>query len=289
MLTIFTPTYNRDYIIGRVYKSLLAQTNKNFEWIIVDDGSTDNTENLVNGYKKENKMNISYYKQKNQGKPIAHNVGVQEANGDLFTCLDSDDYFTPNAVETIMNKWNEVKENKKCIGIVGMRINQEGKPVKKTYMPNIEYSTLKDLYNKYKYKGDTILIFRREILKKYEFPKIEGEKFIPETYLYYQMDEEGKLAIIQEGIYVCEYLEDGYTKNVRKIIKNNPKGYTLVAKQAMQLSKNVKEKYIAAAKYVLGNILAKEKGYIRNSPKKILTILAIPAAYIVYFRKYRYM
>lgn len=287
MLTIFTPTYNRAYILPRLYKSLLEQTNKNFEWIIVDDGSTDKTHELVEEWIKDNKISISYFFQENQGKPMAHNLGAQKANGEIFTCVDSDDYLTKDSVDIILEKYKKIKEIEKHVGIVGIKVFENQKPVG-TYMPqNIEYSTLYDLYNKYKYKGETILIFKTNILKKYEFPKIEGEKFISEIYLYDKIDQEGKLLIMQEAVYVCEYLADGYTNNSRNIIKNNPKGYILCAEQRMKIAHNLRTKYVANSKYVLGHILAKENGYINKSPNKFLTILAIPSAYIFYMLKYK--
>ena len=285
MITIFTPTYNRAYILPQLYNSLIKQNNNNFEWIIVDDGSTDSTKEIVDKWIKEKKIVIRYFYQENQGKPIAHNCGVKNAKGELFVCVDSDDYLTENAVKTILDKWRKIKYSKDCTGIVGMRITENGMPVG-TLIPKIQYSTLDDLYTKYKYKGDTILIFRTEIIKKYLFPKIEGEKFIPETYLYDKIDQEGKLATIQEGIYICKYLEDGYTANTINIIKNNPKGYALCAKQKIQVTQSYRNKFKFCAKYVLGNILANEKGYIHKSPEKILTILSIPFAYSIYYKKY---
>ena len=286
-LTIFTPTYNRAYILDRLYKSLLRQTNRDFEWIIVDDGSTDNTETLVKRWMDEQKIIIHYLKQENQGKPIAHNLGVKESNGELFTCVDSDDYLTENAVELIVNKWHNVKEIKQCVGIVGKRIFKDGRNSGTDMPKDIKFSTLSDLYSKYKFKGDTILIFKSEEVKKYEFPKIAGEKFIPETYLYDKIDQDGKLAIIQEGIYVCEYLQDGYTANAVKLIKNNPHGYILMAKQRLEVSKDLKSKIKSSAQIVLGSWLAKEKGYIKNSPNKLIMIISIPFAYIVYVKKYK--
>lgn len=287
MLTIFTPTYNRAYVLPRLYKSLIEQKNKDFEWIVVDDGSTDDTETLVKNWIDEKKIDIIYYKQENQGKPIAHNLGVEKSSGELFTCIDSDDYLTSNATEIILNKWNNVKKNKNCVGIVGKCIFSDGKNVGTDMPVGITFSTLNDLYNKYKFRGDTILVFKTEEIKKYVFPKIEGEKFIPETYLYDKIDQDGKLAMIQEGIYICEYLQDGYTANSSKLIKNNPKGYILMAEQRLQLSKKFKEKYKAAAQVVLGNFLANKHGFIRKTQHKFILILSIPCAYWVYLKRYK--
>lgn len=286
MLTIFTPTYNRGYIIERLHKSLLKQTSKNFEWIIVDDGSNDNTEELVDKWIKEKIINIKYYKQENQGKMIAHNKGVKEATGELFVCVDSDDYLKENAVEIILGTWKKIDKTK-CTGIVSLRLKQDGTPVG-TYMPQkTEYSTLMDLYEKYKFRGDTALIYKTEVIRKYEFPKIEGEKFIPETYLYDKIDLEGKLYLLNEGLYVCEYLEDGYSHNIINITRNNPNGYILFARQRMKLAKKMKTRIRATAQYILGNWFANNKNYIKTSINPILTILVQPLAYIVYIKRYK--
>jgi len=287
MLTIFTPTYNRGYIIDRLYNSLLHQTNYNFEWLIVDDGSTDDTKCLIEQWKNEKKINIRYYYQENQGKPIAHNLGVEKAKGDIFVCVDSDDYLTEDAVDIIIQEYEKIKEEEQCTGIVGNRITKEGQPIGTTMPQTIQYSTLYDLYNKYKYKGDTILVYKLQIIRKYKFPKINGEKFIPETYLYDKIDSDGKLKIINDGIYVCEYLEDGYTNNSAKLIKNNPKGYIICAKQRMEIAKTFYIRLKACAQYVLGNWLDGNKHYINKSPKKITTILSIPFAWYMYIKKYK--
>lgn len=287
MLTVFTPTYNRAYILPRLYESLLKQTDKNFEWVIVNDGSTDNTKKIIEEWIEKDKIVIRYYEQENQGKQVAHNKGVEKAKGEIFTCVDSDDFLVDNAVEIINSKWDECKSNNMCIGIVGTCIGLDGKPVG-TGMPlNIKNSTLRNLYNKYKYKGDTILVYRTETLKKYKFPKIKGEKFIPETYLYNMLDQEGELAVIKDGIYVCEYLEDGYTHNSIKLISNNPKGYILVAEQEYGLAKSLREKMKAATKVMLGNKLAKNRGDMVKKKSGIWFILANPLAKIIYNKRYK--
>ena len=125
-VTVFTPAYNRAYTLGRLYESLLKQTDKRFCWLIVDDGSTDQTEELVSNWIKENRIDIEYYKQENQGKPAAHNTGVELTKTELFTCVDSDDYLTDNAVGEILNAWERKTDG--CIGILGY-IERKGEGV----------------------------------------------------------------------------------------------------------------------------------------------------------------
>ncbi len=286
MITIFTPTYNRAYIIQRLYESLLEQTNKDFEWIVVDDGSIDATEEIIKQWKLENRIGIRYYRQENQGKMIAHNKGVKEANGELFVCVDSDDYLEKDAIETIIETWKQI-ENNKCIGMVCPKVTENQKEIETLMPKGIEYSTLMDLYENYGFSGDTMLIYKTGVIKKYEFPKIEGEKFIPETYLYDKLDLEGKMYLLNKKLYICEYLPDGYTANVRKLMKDNPKGYILYARQRMQVAKNFKTKLRANMQYILGNWLAHNKGYIKKSVNPILTSILIPFASIVYRKRYR--
>lgn len=284
-LSIFTPTYNRVNILKRTYKSLLNQTSMLFEWIIVDDGSDDKTKEVVLGWIREKKVNIKYFKQNNQGKMIAHNKGLENAKGEIFVCLDSDDYLVSNAVEMIINTWGNLRESD-CIGIVSLKVFQNLNPVGTKMPKNIQYVTLSDLYNKYRFRGDTMLIYRTDLLKQFLFPKIEGEKFIPEAYVYDQLDLLGRLYILNEKLYVCEYLLDGYSANIRKIIKENPKGYTLFAKQRMDIQKGFYKRLKATSQYVIGNWLSKNRNFINETNNKHMVILSVPFAFIVYMIKY---
>ncbi|MBI5997586.1 glycosyltransferase family 2 protein [Clostridium perfringens] len=285
-LTIFTPTYNRAYIIENLYKSLVLQKNKEFIWLIVDDGSSDNTEMLVKKWIDENKIEIRYIKQKNQGKHIAHNVGVENCETEFFFCVDSDDYLLENAVQDIFYdiKYTEFND---VAGIVSSRIDETGNVLGSEIKYKVKYSNHNELYEKYKLKGDTALIFKTKVLEKYKFPKIVGEKFIGEDYIYCQIDVNYKLYISPNKYYVCKYLDDGYTKNMFNLIKKNPKGYTLLKKKKLELSTSLKVKYKSAALYLVGGKLSGNKKIIKESPNKIITILSIPLAYLVYNVRYR--
>lgn len=215
MLTIFTPTYNRAYILPKLYNSLCRQTSKEFEWIVVDDGSTDNTENLIMNWINENRIKIRYIKQKNSGKPIAHNRGVSETKGDLFVCVDSDDYLIDTAVEEVVNIGKKIKDTP-LVGILTFRGYPNGKPLTILKNNKVKRSTLRDAYKKYGLHGDTMLIYKTDVIKKFHFVVADGEKFIPETYLYNQMDDVGKMYIYRKALYMCKYLQDGLTANVAK-------------------------------------------------------------------------
>ena len=128
-LAVFTPTYNRAYIIGKLYKSLLAQTSEDFCWIVVDDGSSDNTEQLIASFISEDRIPIRYIKQENGGKQRAHNTGVDACDNELFFCVDSDDALVPTAVEDVLSLWQRVKARDDVAGIIAMRGHSEAKPM----------------------------------------------------------------------------------------------------------------------------------------------------------------
>lgn len=286
LLTIFTPTYNRGYTLGRLYVSLQRQINKAFRWLIIDDGSTDNTADLVNNWQREGIIDICYYYQENAGKSEAHNVGVKLTKTVLFACVDSDDYLTDDAVETIINVWRK-KTTSECIGILGYR---RGRNEILTKFDNdcVEYDTLRGFYDK-GMTGDTFLIYRTDIIKKYKFPQFKGEKFVPEAYLYDLLDSEGKLYILRKAVYVCEYLPDGYTRNMRRIIKKNPRGYMAYINQRIKLDKSFSSKckdivrYIAVSKCYFpkaGNVIA-------NSICVWLTVMLYPVGAYYYKKLYK--
>ncbi|MGG5460570.1 glycosyltransferase family 2 protein [Clostridium sp. B9] len=280
-LTIFTPTYNRGYILKQLYSSLINQNNKEFIWLIVDDGSEDCTSELVNEWIGENQIEIQYIKQENQGKHIAHNSGVKNCKTEFFFCVDSDDYLLKNAVQDILDEIQYLNRSD-VAGIVAPRIYKDGTTIGKEMVKGIKYSTLSKLEDKYGVKGDTALIFKTNILKKYKFPKINGENFLGEGYIYSQIDQNYKLYISNKKYYVCEYLDDGYTKNVISLIIKNPKGYTLLKKERIKVSYGLRAKLKEASLYYAGGLLSKEKRIIKNSPKKIVTFFSIPLALLIY-------
>lgn len=285
-ITIFTPTYNRAYILEQLYKSLCRQTNKNFEWLIIDDGSSDNTASLVQHFINEKKIKIKYYYQDNSGKALAYNKAIKLSEKELFTCVDSDDYLTDEAIEMILSKWKQVAHTE--IGIVAKRIGKQGQDITKSSLKDGEKLNLREAYQKKKLTGDTFLIFNTKRIKKFFFPKIDNEIFFPEDYIYDQVNQEGKLIFFNKSLYVCEYLKDGYTKNINKIIAKNPKGYRKFLQQRLKLNKNIKYKILDLIRYMSISFVLKE-GYI-HPDYKLLSVLMFFPGYLIYrkrFRKYK--
>lgn len=224
MITVFTPTYNRKNQIIILYKSLQNQTYTNFEWLIVDDGSTDGTINEIQKYMKEKKIKIRLFCQKNSGKHVAFNKGIKEAKGELFICVDSDDYLTADAMYWINHIDEKYRDNLLICGYVFLKGYTSEKPVTDYYS---NYESIEN-YNDYiinkGFKGDKCEVFRTNILKQYQFPIFDKEKFLAEGFLYSHIGRKYQYVFVNEIIYLCEYLSNGLTKSGRKLRINNPQG-----------------------------------------------------------------
>jgi glycosyltransferase involved in cell wall biosynthesis len=287
MITIFTPTYNRAFVLHKLYNSLLMQTVNEFIWIIVDDGSVDNTFELIEKWKKDDKIKIEYYKQENSGKSWAHNIGVELTNTELFTCVDSDDYLSVTAVEEIKKCWDYRDSTKNIIGIIAFKGHSIGDTLTTLKNNSICSSTLRDAYRKHGLRGDTMLIFDTHVIKRYKFPRFSGEKFVPEAFLYDQIDQDGEMLVYRKILYLCEYLEDGYSKHMAQLLFNNPKGYLAYIKQRLLFDKSINERVTDTIRYTAICLSNREDRFIKKSVYPILTILTLPLASLFYVLRYR--
>lgn len=245
MLTVFTPTYNRAELLSRVYQSLTEQTNREFVWLIVDDGSSDGTEEKVTEWIKENIIRIRYIYQRNGGKMRAHNAGVKACDTELFVCLDSDDYFTKEAVCVIVNTWKK-SGGPQYAGIVAHKGADDSHTLSGEAFPDVSSSTLGALYRG-GFHGETTLVFRTDVLRNYLFPEIPGEKYVPEDFVYDKIDEEYSLIVVHEILTICELMQEGYTDQAAMLRKANPKGWYLYYEQRAGKTKMsiLKIKYIS--------------------------------------------
>ncbi|MBR1676347.1 MAG: glycosyltransferase family 2 protein [Clostridia bacterium] len=235
-ITVFTPTYNRGYIVENLYHSLQRQSFKDFEWIVVDDGSTDNTEELFKEWINENNFfKIIYIKVPNGGKHRAINRGVNMAHGELFFIVDSDDFLTDDALERIDYVDNTIPANEKIhfAGVCGNKGYSKDKAVG-TVQETKEFLDITTLERpKYKITGDKAEVFYTEILKKYPFPEFEDEKFITECVVWDKIAYDGfKLRFFNEIIYICDYLPDGLTAHSNSLFDKSPKGWGLYIYQS---------------------------------------------------------
>lgn len=221
MITIFTATYNRAQTLTRAFESLKNQTIQNFEWLIVDDGSTDETDELVLSFNETN-FKISYYKQQNKGKHCAINKGVSVAKGDIFFILDSDDFLPNNAIETLLQKFETVEISDNLGGVVGRKAYFDNRIVGSTNVFSDVISNAIDIRFKHKIEGDLTEVYFTKVLKEFPFPEIENEKFCPEALVWNRISQKYDLLYFNQSIYNCEYLPDGLTSKIVTIRMKSP-------------------------------------------------------------------
>ena len=247
--TIFTPTFNRKELLEKLYKSLQKQTFKDFEWLIVDDGSADGTKEKVEEFLSEKKLDIKYYFKENGGKQRAYNFATDKANGELFICLDSDDEYVENGLETILKYWKKYEKNSNIAGMGYLSIYPNGEVIGSSFPEKEMISTQFDIYNKYRVKGDKGLMFRTEIIKKYKFPVFDDEKFITEAVVYNRICEKYKMVYVNEKIEIKEYQEDGLTAKYNNLLLRNPKGQALYHNEINSQNLSFKQKVLNNAVY----------------------------------------
>ena len=233
MITVFTPTYNRGYILHRLYESLCRQRFHDFEWIVVDDGSTDNTPELLRECCREERINLRVFHQENSGKHIAINKGVQEARGELFFIVDSDDYLSDNALETMWRYYQDIRDDARFVGLSGVRATPDGKRIG----GEVDFETLDchimDFFCKYHYQGDMAEAYKTSVMRRFPFPVIPGEKFCCESLIWNRIAQVGVLRYTNEKWYICEYRPDGLTAHITQVRMRSPRyAMLLYAEQA---------------------------------------------------------
>ena len=222
LITVFTPTYNRASLLPRLYESLKVQTCRDFEWLIVDDGSTDDTESLIQSYIKSDKISIRYYKQTNGGKHRAINRGVREARGELFFIVDSDDSLPSEAIETIANYWQQVKEDPSFGGVAGYMAHHDGELIGKGSNADVLDCNSIELRYKYHVLGDMAEVFRTTVLREIPFLEIDGERFCPEALVWNRIAQKYRVRVFHKRIYYRDYLNDGLTAKIVRIRMESP-------------------------------------------------------------------
>ena len=286
-LTIFTPAYNRAHTIMRTYESLIRQKCKDFIWLVVDDGSVDNTAELIKEWQSiENGFEIRYIYKENGGMHTAHNVAYQNIDTELNTCIDSDDRLADDAVEKILMKWEQVKDQGYA-GIIALDADFDGQIIGKKFKDDLLETTLVDYYSSGG-KGDKKLIYRTDVINQYpEYPVFDGERYVSLAYKYRLIDQDYKLAVLNEIVCNVEYQTNGSSGTMFKQYLQNPKGFAFWRKVCMLYPQSRKRLFIDCVHYVSSSIIAKNKHFIKESPKRIMTVLAVPFGFVLtgYIRK----
>ena len=275
-LTVFTPAYNRAHTLPRAFEALKKQSDKRFVWLIVDDGSTDNTREVVEDFQKEDcGFKIEYVYKENGGMHTAHNLAYKLIKTELNTCIDSDDTIGDEAVGKILDFW-EKNGSDEFAGIVGFDTDFEGNVIGSRFPEDLKKTTL-GAYYKNGGSGDKKLVYRTDVVKKYPpYPEYEGEKLVPLGSLYTLIDQDYELLVLDEALCRVEYQPDGSGASIFRQYRQSPKGFAYSRIIRMKYSDSFKERATGAIHYISSCIFAREKHFLKKSPKKLLTVLMIP-------------
>lgn len=280
-LTVFTPAYNRAHTLSRTYESLCQQECKDFIWLIVDDGSTDGTGELVKTWQRKNKdFEIRYVYKENGGMHTAHNTAYELMDTELNVCIDSDDCLEQGAVRKILDKWAAVR-NLGYAGLIGLDADMSGNLIGRGFPAGLTETTLTGYYAAGG-SGDKKLVYRTDIMKKYPpYPVFEGEKYVALAYKYRLIDQDYRLAVLDDVLCRVEYQADGSSGTMWKQYLKNPRGFAFWRKVCMQYPTSRKRKYVDCIHYVSSSLIAGEKRIISDSPAKMETIAAFPWGFLL--------
>lgn len=249
LVTIATPTYNRASLLPRLYQSLCKQTCKDFEWLVVDDGSIDNTKQVIDGFKKECKIDIKYIYKPNGGKHTALNLAVKKAQGELLFIADSDDWLPMDSIKKVKQYYDPIRGNGDYAGICGLDSYSNGSIIGTGLPKKIIDASYLEIRDRYQVSGDMKEVYRTSVLKEYPFPEIEGENFCSEALVWNRIASKYILRYFNEAIYTAEYQPDGITASITKARIKNPISTMMTYSEWIHYSIPVKRKIRYAINY----------------------------------------
>lgn len=275
-LTVFTPAYNRARTLPRTYESMCRQSCKDFIWLIVDDGSSDGTQELVKPWlTADNGFEIRYVHKENGGMHTAHNTAYAMIDTELNTCVDSDDALADDAVEQILAKWTDVRDMGYA-GIIALDSDFEGNLIGSGFPAGMTETTLAGYYASGG-SGDKKLIYRTDIINRTPpYPVFEGEKYVSLAYKYRLIDQNYKLAVLDRVVCHVEYQPDGHGRTMWREYVRSPRGFAFWRRVCMQYPESQKRLVVDNIHYVSSSLLAGEPHFLRESPTRVLTALAVP-------------
>jgi glycosyltransferase involved in cell wall biosynthesis len=293
LITVFTPTYNRAFCLDNLYSSLKNQTSSDFLWLIIDDGSSDNTKQLVQEWIDEKKIEIQYLYKPNGGMHTGHNMAYKNINTLLNVCIDSDDFMPIDAIEIIKKTWDN-NQDKNIAGIIGNDSDLKGNILGSSIPNEIKFSNLYELYHKYGLSGDKKIVLRTEIVKQFPlYPEYEDEKIVPLGTLYFLIDQHYKFICTNHVLCVVEYLPGGSSNTIIKQYKQSPRGFAYHRKLRIDLSKSYLEKFKHSVQLVSSSIFAKDFSLLFKTNYSLLVVPSIPFGilfhiYINFFIKFKH-
>ena len=280
---MFTPAYNRAYCLARVYESLLKQTNQNFIWLIVDDGSTDNTKELVAGWVNEQKLVIKYIYKANGGMHTAHNTAYKNIETELNVCIDSDDFMPISAIQNMFENWQKVKNDEAIAGLVGLDETIDGNLIGTKFKNEFIPTTLIDFYYTQGGAGDKKLVLRNKLTKAYpSYPEYPEERLVPLDTLYVLICRDYKLMPVNQIWCTVDYQQDGSSATIINQYFKSPKGFRYAREISMKYSNVFKLKLRNAIHYNISSFIIGDKLKIIFSPVPLFTILCAPLSYVCF-------
>jgi len=277
-ITVFTPTYNRSHCLDRCYHSLQTQTVKDFCWLIIDDGSTDDTISLVKDWiHQSNDFEIRYFYKPNGGLHTGYNFAIEKMDTELCVCVDSDDYMPDDAIEKILKVWSE-RKSEKYAGIIGLDFYLQGDIVGKP-LANENDVNINELLVNGGLVGDKKLVVRTELYKNVApMPTFEGEKNFNPNYMNVLIGEHFRFLVLNENLCYVEYQEDGMSRNIFEQYLNSPNSFAEIRRLYLNLnSATCSFRFRHAIHYTSSCIIAKNyKQILIGSPRKVLTTFVAP-------------
>lgn len=284
-ITVFTPSYNRAYCLHHLYNSLCEQTSKDFIWMVIDDGSTDDTKNLINKWIQEKKIRIEYLYKENGGMHTAHNVAYNNITTELNVCIDSDDRMPINAIESILHCWGDVREDSKIVGMVGLDIDLKGNLIGSKLPNNIKNSKFHLLYQKYGVTGDKKVVLRSKFIgKNLRYPEYKGEKLVPLGWLYNELDNQYYYACFNEVWVEVDYQVDGSSASINNQYFKSPRGFRFSKIQQYNNSTVYKYRIRALIHFGFTSIILKDYLFFMKSPNPFMSFILTPLSILFYIK-----
>jgi glycosyltransferase involved in cell wall biosynthesis len=295
LFTVFTPSYNRAHTLHRVYDSLRAQTLRDFEWLVVDDGSTDNTADLIAGWTKAAGFLIRYFRQEHSGKHIAHNLAAREARGQFFAPLDSDDAYLPHTLERMAHRWNTIPldERQSFCGVGGLCVDQNGKLVGQRFPRDPLDADMRERHYLYRVRGEKCIAILTELVRRAPFPEIRETNFVPERAVWLEVAKTHKLRWVNETFRVYHVERDGGSltltgRNLRESAAGRAHYYVWLLNNNLEYFFHSPKPFVAAATMlpVVARLSNRSLRSIVSSLKtrsaKALVCLMLPIAVLLY-------
>lgn len=282
LITVFTPAYNRARTLPGLYESLQQQNDRSFEWLIVDDGSTDDTEKTVEKFSRD-AFAVRYVKKENGGKHTAYNLALQKARGMYFLCVDSDDLLAPGAVAALRRALQP------GLGLCAYKAARDGRLLGAVFPDGVACAATSDLSARLGCGGEYAFVYPTQVARRVPFPVFAGERFVTERVVYDRLDHYCAVKLLPEVVAICEYQPDGYSADTDKLMRENPAGYCLYFMQRIDRAAGLAQRVAAAGKYRCFGRMAGPQRSAYHGAHRVLVGLCAPLGVLfqIYYRLFR--